>query len=163
METKKPQVITGSFDALDRSWFNRLKAQANAETPKERELIRLESERLNAVSYASISGPENNLSVKFNRQGSPTSQGTVAIIPVKGVLQKYSSGYWFRTVGTQEIRHHIREALAAPAVSAIVLNFDSGGGHVDGNWGFCEEIFQANKIKPVLGFVDGLADRKSVV
>lgn len=56
---------------------------------------------------------------------SDSQQTVVAVIPIKGTMYKYGSWY---TYGAVDIAEIIIEAAGMDTVSAIVLDFDSGGG-----------------------------------
>ena len=149
------------FTAIDKGYYRRIVANGGDKI-EEREILEKESKQLNETVVYSVC--KNGLgrlsaipSANLHNMKSPTKVDTVAVIPVKGVMQKYSAGYWYRTVGTQEIIANIQAAVANPAVSAIVLDFDSGGGMVDGNYVFCDAIYQAQNSKPVYGYVNGMA------
>lgn len=77
--------------------------------------------------------------------------GGVAIVPVVGTLTQR------RTMDDAEsgllsyevIRADIEAALANPQVRAILLDIDSGGGEVAGNFDLVDRIFEARAEKPI--------------
>lgn len=78
--------------------------------------------------------------------------GGVAVIPLHGViaprmnlLSDISGGATF-----EEATMQLREAVAAPAVSTIVLDWDSPGGSVAGATEFAREVLKARAVKPVI-------------
>jgi capsid assembly protease len=85
----------------------------------------------------------------------PTSKkggGMVAVIPIQGAIEKRSSFFsWFFGGGcsTDALTDQIRQAVADPNVSAIVLDVDSPGGDVSGIDELASEIYQARKQKPI--------------
>lgn len=86
-------------------------------------------------------------------------KGDVAVIQVQNVLLKRESvwtKYGYAT-STQTIERALSEAVADTAVRAIVLNIDSPGGTVDGMHRLVQATAKANKQKPVIAQVDGLA------
>lgn len=89
----------------------------------------------------------------------PTRAGSVAILPLMGVLaprlnffQQISGG-----TSTQEFSGWFREALADPDISAIVLAVDSPGGDAKGNEELAQQIRGARGTKPIVSVVNGLA------
>lgn len=81
----------------------------------------------------------------------PASTG-IAIIPIHGViaprinlLSDISGGATFEEATTQ-----LREAVAAPTVGTIVLDWDSPGGSVAGATEFAREVLKARSVKPVV-------------
>jgi signal peptide peptidase SppA len=87
--------------------------------------------------------------------------GSVAVIPVFGVISQRASMFDETSTpgGTSvdECRMALREALADPTVAAVVLDFDSPGGSVDGLTEFCSELRAASAgAKPVVAQVDML-------
>jgi signal peptide peptidase SppA len=81
----------------------------------------------------------------------------VAFIPVYGILlhrfgwaSSYATGYDF-------IRSQFQLALNDPDVKGIVLDVNSYGGQVNGNFELADEIYAARSVKPVLAVVDASA------
>lgn len=81
----------------------------------------------------------------------------VAVIPVKGTLQKGFSLFSFLFGGSS--MHKIGEAVKAAAddfqVKSILLDIDSPGGTVDGTMELSELIYNARGKKPIVAFTDG--------
>lgn len=76
----------------------------------------------------------------------------IAVIPMHGViaprmnlLSDISGGATF-----EEATLQLREAVAAPTVGTIVLDWDSPGGSVAGATEFAREVLRARAIKPVI-------------
>ena len=83
---------------------------------------------------------------------SKKSGGLVAVVPIQGAIEKRSSFFsWFFGGGcsTDALTDQIRQAVADPNVSAIVLDVDSPGGDVSGIDELASEIYQARKQKPI--------------
>lgn len=86
--------------------------------------------------------------------------GVVAVVPVHGpissrlhMVQDMSSG----GTSAEGIALALRQALAAPNVSAIVLDVDSPGGSVFGIQELADEIAAARGSKPIVAVANGLA------
>ena len=79
------------------------------------------------------------------------SGGNIAVIPVQGVISHRSSifSYFFGGASIEDLTQQIRQAIADPSVSAIVMDVDSPGGDVDGVDELASEIYQARKQKPI--------------
>lgn len=85
--------------------------------------------------------------------------GDSAIVAVNGLLLKRESAwtkYGFAT-SMQTIERSINEAVADDKVRSIVLNIDSPGGTVDGMHKLVGATAKANRQKPVIAQVDGMA------
>jgi signal peptide peptidase SppA len=85
-------------------------------------------------------------------------QGTTAIIPVVGVLEKYPSWLddFIGLCPTQKIHVAIQTALADPDVEQILLYIDSPGGDVAGTSDLATQIDLAKQIKPVTAYISDL-------
>jgi signal peptide peptidase SppA len=81
----------------------------------------------------------------------------VAIISIAGVIEKTPSilSWFFGGSTVDGITAALRECLADPAVSAIVLDVNSPGGTVTGIGELADEIFQARKQKPITAVANG--------
>jgi len=75
--------------------------------------------------------------------------GSVAIIPVKGILRKYDS---LSTFGTESIANTLLAAYSHDKISAVILDIDSPGGSVNAGPPLTSAIDRRNK--PVLAFGD---------
>ncbi|GAA0885834.1 hypothetical protein GCM10009120_44330 [Sphingobacterium siyangense subsp. cladoniae] len=62
---------------------------------------------------------------EYEDLGEDSQETVVAVIPIKGTMYKYSSWYNYGMIDIADI---IKAASASENVSAIVLDFDSGGG-----------------------------------
>lgn len=81
----------------------------------------------------------------------------VAIIALDGVLAKRANLFMRISGGTsmQIAAEQVRQAVADPAVIAIVLSIDSPGGTVDGTSELADAVFAARDVKPVVAVADG--------
>jgi len=79
-------------------------------------------------------------------------KGSVAIIPLNGVMTKYSQTCG--PVGTSIISQRILEASRHKNIGAVIIQIDSGGGSVNSINPLVEAIESAKKSKPVIAFVD---------
>ncbi len=90
----------------------------------------------------------------------PAMVGSVAVIPMYGVISQRMGLMSAMSGGTSidELRGQLRQALADPAVSAIVFDIDSPGGATDGVPEFAAELRQARQgAKPIVAQVNTLA------
>lgn len=84
-------------------------------------------------------------------------QGGVGIITVKGSLVNGNAGYmsYYGVTGYGDIREALLAAIQHSSVSAILMNFDTGGGAVAGVHETAQLIARVDKIKPVFGYNGG--------
>ena len=83
----------------------------------------------------------------------------VAIIPVKGPLAKGLAEWekvFYGYTDVEDISFLFGQAVASADVRAIVLNFDSPGGSVQGIPEFAAKIRAARAIKPIVSYSEGL-------
>jgi len=78
-------------------------------------------------------------------------QGSIAIIPLVGIMMKY--GYWW-SYGMDDIATIIRLAYQSEKISAVIIKADTPGGSTDSLF-LIEEVFR-EKTKPTFGFIDGM-------
>jgi signal peptide peptidase SppA len=81
----------------------------------------------------------------------------LAVIPVWGSLlhrDNYCDSY---ATGYDYIRSRFAAAVADPDVEGIVLDVNSPGGHVRGNFELSDMIYESRAVKPSLAVVDGMA------
>lgn len=85
-------------------------------------------------------------------------QGSVGIITVKGSLVNGHAGYmsYYGITGYGDIREALLAAIQHSSVSAILMNFDTGGGAVAGVHETAQLIARVDKIKPVFGYNGGM-------
>jgi signal peptide peptidase SppA len=81
----------------------------------------------------------------------------VALITASGVIAKKMNLFSKISGGisTQQLGDAIGEAVADPAVSAIVVSLDSPGGAVDGTAELAAQVFSATERKPIFVHSDG--------
>lgn len=83
-----------------------------------------------------------------------TSEGSIAVIPLHGVLMKYNGECG--EPGALAYAERINRAYANENISAIILDTDGPGGQVAGTATLADVINK--KTKPVIGFInDGMA------
>jgi protease-4 len=88
---------------------------------------------------------------KYN-QFADAPKGSVAIIPLKGVMRKYGG---LCSYGTEEIASVMMDAVTSRNIDAIVMDVDSGGGAVDAISPLVESIKKAHEAgKPVVALCD---------
>ena len=84
--------------------------------------------------------------------------GTTAIIPVYGVLDKYDSILLRMFGGTslEDVSHAFKQAIANPAIKAIHFDIDSPGGSINGVSELSDLIFSNRGKKPITAAANGL-------
>jgi len=88
---------------------------------------------------------------RFN-QFSDAPKGSVAIIPLKGVMRKYGGPCSY---GTEDIASVMDDATNSDNIDSIILDIDSGGGAVDAISPMIESIKKAKLAgKPSIAFCD---------
>ena len=77
--------------------------------------------------------------------------GTVAVLGVRGLLvpRQADWGGWGGVTGYDSLRENIALALNDPAIKAIALDVDSGGGFVDGCFDLVDALHAARGVKPI--------------
>lgn len=97
-------------------------------------------------------GEEGNPNSDMESQYDDAPPGSVAIIPIKGVMLKYGT---YCDYGATELASFIKEAAAHKNISAIVLDHDSGGGAVDAVAPLVQAIdFAKSTDKPIVASLD---------
>jgi len=92
------------------------------------------------------------LAVAYPRERSSSSDGTVAVIPVVGVIANRSQSMG---VGADQIAQAVTAAANSARVDAIVLDMDSPGGTVTGVPEAADAVHEASKIKPIVSVSNG--------
>lgn len=89
----------------------------------------------------------------------PNTPGTVAVIPIYGVISQRMSMMTDISGGTSidKLTSQFRQALADPSCKAIVFDVDSPGGAVGGVPELADEILAARDKKKIVAQVDGMA------
>lgn len=87
------------------------------------------------------------------------NRGAIAVIPIRGVIEHRSSFLLDLIGGTsvEEIRGQLRQAVADPQFSAIVLDIDSPGGGVAGITELATEIRNARASKRIVAVANTTA------
>lgn len=93
------------------------------------------------------------------RDGAPSPNAGIAVIPLMGGLTPRGLTYYGRTIvpGMDTFRASIGRAAADPNVGAIVLDVNSPGGTYAGTPETADAVRQAAEVKPVIAVVDTLA------
>lgn len=106
-----------------------------------------------------IKGIEVALGRPLNNQpmGYSVTDG-VAVLPINGVISKRMNMFAQISGGTSSelVANDLKAAMNDPAVKAIILQIDSPGGTVDGTETLGNLVRQANAVKPVVAFADGM-------
>lgn len=109
---------------------------------------------------AAMNAPEQPLQSAMHPQEQSTGAG-VAVISIRGHIRHRGGGglfdMYFGGVSTQQIAAALRAALADPAAAAIVLDFDSFGGDVNGVPELAAEILASRGQKPIIASVNAFA------
>ena len=86
-------------------------------------------------------------------------QGTVAVIPVRGVITPKPSMWeqYGLTTSVASVVNATRAAVADPNIKAVVLEYDSPGGSTAGLSGGHAELMALRGTKPIIAQVDHLA------
>jgi signal peptide peptidase SppA len=93
----------------------------------------------------------NEISAARAQKVSASSSGSVAVIPIYGLIMHRPSMDVSGPGGTscEDLTQQLRQAVGDPNVSAIVFDVDSPGGDVDGVDELATEIFNARKQKKI--------------
>jgi protease IV len=83
---------------------------------------------------------------------SKAPKGSIAVIPLKGVVMKYD---YCGAPGTKTIANWMIEADNNPNIIGIIQLIDSGGGSADGTLAYADCIKSLKK--PVVTYIDGMA------
>lgn len=111
-----------------------------------KELFDPETAALQSAVYSVLNG--SDLKASFDQ----APAGSVAVIPVMGVLQKDD---FCGALGTASMAQMVQAADQSENIVGIVLKVDSGGGQVVGTENLSDAIY--NTSKPVVAHVDGAA------
>lgn len=84
----------------------------------------------------------------------PAVSGSVAVIPVEGVMTP--KGSWFGP-GTQEIGRAFDAAVASPQIGAVVFDMDTPGGMTWGTPELAQKIYDARGAKPIVAVANHLS------
>jgi signal peptide peptidase SppA len=94
---------------------------------------------------------ENEIAAARMKSLSADKPGSVAVLPLYGIINQRVSGDVSGPSGTsvQEFTQQLRQAVNDPNVKAIVIDVDSPGGSVSGVDELATEIFNAKKQKKI--------------
>ncbi|MGV1867215.1 MULTISPECIES: S49 family peptidase [unclassified Rhizobium] len=105
---------------------------------------------LNAIELSAASSPN----------GSAPAASVIAVISFFGIVAQHASQVDDISgpggTSTERVGNSFRAALNDPSVKAIVINFDSPGGNVNGVQVLADDIFNARGQKPVIAQVNSL-------
>ena len=100
-------------------------------------------------------------SVRSARKATSANTGNIAVLNLWGVMSQKANMVDEASGGggtsTQAFTAAFKEAMADPSVAAILIDLDSPGGAVAGTPELAAEVLKARGVKPVYGFVNGLA------
>lgn len=80
---------------------------------------------------------------------------SIAVITCSGPLMK--NDQWCGPEGTAAKVQQLKDASSNPNIIAVIVEMDSPGGTVDGTETFMNAIAETKLVKPVVGFVNGMA------
>jgi len=94
---------------------------------------------------------QNAVSAARQQNLATAGAGSVAVIPIYGIINQRYSGDFSGPSGTsiQNLTQQFRQAVNDPNVKAIVFDIDSPGGSVSGVDEFAVEVFQARGKKKI--------------
>jgi signal peptide peptidase SppA len=94
---------------------------------------------------------QNEVAAARAQNVATSGQGSVAVIPIYGIINQRYSGDFSGPSGTsvQQLTQQFRQALNDPNVKAIVFDIDSPGGSVAGVDEFASEVFQGRSKKKI--------------
>lgn len=102
---------------------------------------------------------ESDKEARAARQRQAHQSGSIAVIPVYGVLTQRPpaniSGPG--ATSTNQIAQAVKAAAADPAVAQILLDLDGPGGSVYGTAEAADAIYEARARKPVIGIANSMA------
>ncbi|RUM06809.1 S49 family peptidase [Rhizobium chutanense] len=135
---------------------------------------RVEGIRLSPEEIASIKGERrpNGVATLFNgdtgqlmdvsaaASGTSPSASVIAVISFFGIVAQHASQVDDISgpggTSTERVGNSLRAALNDPSVKAIVINFDSPGGNVNGIQVLADEIYNSRGQKPIVAQVNSL-------
>jgi signal peptide peptidase SppA len=93
------------------------------------------------------------------RQAQQSTQGSVAVLPIYGVMSQRMNMLQASSGGasTEMIGRAFSELVADPSVGAIVLDIDSPGGDVFGTAELADTIYAGRGSKPIVAVANSLA------
>ncbi len=108
-----------------------------------------------ALNYASDDSPEDDGDRDQYREFQ-TAGGTIAVIPVHGILGKHLSSMEMACGGCSldTLQSQLKTALSSPRISKVLLDINSPGGTVTGTPETARLIAAVAAVKPVWAFTD---------
>ena len=102
---------------------------------------------------------EDDKQARIDRANSNKSTGSIAVIPVYGVLTQRPPENISGSGGTStsNIAMAVKMAASDPSVSQILLDLDGPGGSVYGTLEAADEIYKARQLKPIIGVANSMA------
>lgn len=98
---------------------------------------------------------------RASRKSTNSNAGNIAVLNLWGVMSQKANLVQEASGGggtsTQAFMAAFREAMDDPSVAGILIDCDSPGGSVTGTPELAAEVLKARGVKPVYGFVNGLA------
>lgn len=95
-----------------------------------------------------------SLDEEMRKPAMPKVSGTVAVMPLSGVLTQ--KGDWWGT-STEAFGRAFSAALVSDNIAGIVIDIDSPGGSVYGTTMLADKVFAARGVKPVVAVANSLA------
>ena len=102
---------------------------------------------------------EGEIEAAAPSNSSRSKAGQIAVLPISGTIS-HRMGMMSEMSGgtsTERFTQWLRSAVNDPSVKAIVLDINSPGGTVDGVPELADEIYNANKVKPVTAVANSQA------
>lgn len=112
-------------------------------------------ERVGLLDIASHFSSQQAARAKENPMGEFSVSDGVAIVSIIGSMTKYGSSL-SEAGSTIALRRQIQNAARDPKIDSILMLIDSPGGTVAGNRDLADEVAAANKLKPVLAFIEDM-------
>ena len=111
------------------------------------------------ISAEIIDKIEDDKQARANRVAQSQKSGSIAVIPVYGILMQRPPQDISGSGGTStaKIANQIKDAANNPSISKIILDFDSPGGNVYGTIETADEIYSARQKKPVIGIANSVS------
>ena len=102
---------------------------------------------------------EDDKQARIDRANSNKSTGSIAVIPIYGVLTQRPPKNISGSGGTStsNIVMAVQKAASDPSVSQILLDLDGPGGSVYGTLEAADEIYKARQLKPIIGVANSVA------
>jgi len=89
--------------------------------------------------------------------GIKAAKGSVAVIPIRGVIVQHANDLWYGDIATDWISRALSEMMANQSVGAIVLDIDSPGGVVFGVEETAVKIRDLREQKPIYAVANSMA------